>query len=82
MPRINVRRGRVGPATHTLDLQGLRWWNVHCEAALTAVATTPQGKSCRDVLKSLRHTITEAKRGWSNDSLINATADTLWKATM
>jgi len=30
---------------------------------------------------ALRHTITEAKQAWLNDSLIMATPDTLWKAT-
>ena len=73
--------GKMFKHRHTPDLRGLQWWNVHCEASLTAVATTPRGESCCDALKSLRHTITEAKRAWSNDSLIGATADTLWKAT-
>ena len=72
--------GKLFKRRHTPDIRGLRWWNVHCEAALTAVATTPRGAR-HDALKALRHTITEAKRGWSNDTLIDATADTLWKAT-
>ena len=74
--------GKMFKRRHTPDLRGLRWWNVHCEATLTAVATTPRGQSRRDVLKSLRRTITEAKWGWSNNYLIDATPDTLWKATV
>ena len=73
--------GKMFKRRHTPDLRGLRWWNVHCEAALTAVATTPRGESHHDALKSLRCTITEAKWGWSNDYLIGATVDNLWKAT-
>ena len=72
--------GKLFKRWHTPDVRGLRWWNVHCEAALTAVATTPRGAR-RDALNALRRTITEAKRGWSNDALVDATADTLWKAT-
>ena len=73
--------GKMFKCQNTPDLQGLRWWNVHCEAALTAVASTPRGESCCDAIKLLWCTITEAKRGWSNDSLTGATVDTLWKAT-
>ena len=54
---------------------------MHCEATLTAVATTPRGESRKDALKALRRTISEAKCGWSNDRLTGATLDTLWKAT-
>ena len=73
--------GKMFKRRHTPDLRGLRWWNVHCEAALTTVATTPRGESCRDALKVLRRTISEAKQGWSNDYLTDAPADNLWKAT-
>ena len=73
--------GKMFKRRHTPDLQGLRWWNIHCEATLTVVASTPQGESCKDALKLLWCTISEAKRGWSNNRLTGATLDTLWKAT-
>jgi len=65
---------------HTPDFRGLRWWNLHCEAALTAV-TSIRGESRKDAIKALCRTITEAKCGWSNDNLTTTTLDTLWKAT-
>jgi len=66
----------------TPDYRGLRWWNLHCEAALTAV-TSSQGTSRAPAIKALRQTIVEAKRAWSNDALAKAASDVLclWKAT-
>jgi len=72
--------GKLFKCRHMPDFRGLHWWNIHCEAALTAV-TSIQGKSCKDTIKALRRTITEAKHGWSNDNLTTASLDTLWKAT-
>jgi len=31
--------GKLFKRRHTPDLRGLRWWNIHCEAALTAVTS-------------------------------------------
>jgi len=72
--------GRLFKRRHMPDFRGLRWWNIHCEATLTAV-TSIQGESRKSAIKALQQTITEAKRGWSNDNLTTATLDTLWKAT-
>jgi len=72
--------GKLFKCRHTPDFQGLCWWNLYCEAALTAVSST-QGESRKDAIKTLCRTITEAKRAWSNDNLIMATSDSLWKAT-
>jgi len=72
--------GKLFKRRHTPDFRGLRWWNLHCEAALTAV-TSIRGESRKSAIKALRQTITEAKRGWSNDNLTTVTSDTLWKAT-
>jgi len=72
--------GKMFKRRHTPDFRGLRWWNIHCEAALTVV-TSIQGESCKDAIKALRQTIAEAKRGWTNDNFTTVTRDTLWKAT-
>ena len=72
--------GKLFKRRHTPDFWGLQWWNIHCEAALTAV-TSIQGKSHQDAIKALQQTIAEAKRGWSNDNFTTVTHDTLWKAT-
>jgi len=72
--------GKLFKHRHMPDFQGLHWWNIHCEVALTAV-TSIRGKSHKDAIKALHRTITEAKQGWSNDNLTTATLDTLWKAT-
>ena len=31
--------GKLFKCCHTPDFQGLKWWNIHCEAALTCVAS-------------------------------------------
>jgi len=72
--------GKLFKRQHTPDFQGLCWWNLHCEATLTSVASI-QGESRKDAIKALQHTITEAKWGWSNDNLTTVTRNTLWKAT-
>jgi len=36
---IYMVSGRLFKCRHTPDFWGLRWWNIHCEAALTAVAS-------------------------------------------
>ena len=72
--------GKLFKRRHTPDFRGLCWWNIHCEAALTAV-TSIRGESRCDAIKALRQTIAEAKRGWSNDNFTTVTRDTLWKAT-
>jgi len=72
--------GKLFKRRHTPDFRGLQWWNIHCEAALTAV-TSIRGKSRKDAIKALQQTIIEAKRRWSNDNLTTVTRDTLWKAT-
>jgi len=72
--------GKLFRRWHMPDFRGLRWWNLHCEAALTAV-TSIRGESCKSAIKALRQTISEAKCGWSNDNLTTVTCDTLWKAT-
>jgi len=72
--------GKLFKRRHMPDFRGLRWWNLHCEAALASVASI-RGKSRKDAIKALRRTITEAKRGWSNNNLTTVTRDTLWKAT-
>ena len=72
--------GKLFKRRHMTDFQGLHWWNVHCEAALTAV-TSIRGESRKSAIAALRRTISEAKRGWSNDNFTTVTRDTLWKAT-
>ena len=72
--------GKYFKRRHTPDFRGLRWWNVHCEAALTCVAST-RGKSRVTAIRNLRQTIREAKRAWSADFLDHTTADRLWTAT-
>jgi len=61
---------------HMPDFRGLYWWNLHCEAALTCVATT-RGKSHTAAIKDLQRTIRKAKRAWSLDFLDYTTADRL-----
>ena len=58
--------GRFFKRRRTPDFRGLRWWNVHCEAALTCVAST-RGKSRDPAIRDLRQTIREAKRCWARD---------------
>jgi len=77
---IYVVSGRLFKRRHMPDFWGLRWWDIHCEAALNAVSST-RGMSCKDAIKALHCTITEAKQVWSNDNLTTVTLDTLWKAT-
>jgi len=72
--------GKLFKRRHTPDFQGLRWWNLHCEATFTSIASI-QGESCKDAIKALQRTITEVKWGWSNDNLTTVTCNTLWKAT-
>jgi len=64
--------GKLFKRQHTPDFWGLRWWNVHCEAALTAV-TSIRGESRKTAIKALRQTISEAKQGWSNDNFTTVT---------
>jgi len=64
----------------TPDFCGVRWWNAHCEAALSLVRSTPWG--CRtDAVKELRKAVQEAKRAWSNDELHLTSPNKLWRAT-
>ena len=64
----------------TPDFCGVRWWNAHCEAALSLVHSTPQG--CRtNAAKELRKAVQESKRAWSNDELHLTSPDKLWRAT-
>ena len=72
--------GKLFKHWHTPDFWGLQWWNLHCEATLTAV-TSIRGESCKSAIKALQQTIAKAKWGWSNDNLTTVTCDTLWKAT-
>jgi len=44
----------------TPDFRGVRWWNAHCEAALTLVKTTNRG-SCAATGRALRAVVREAK---------------------
>jgi len=64
----------------TPDFCGVRWWNAHCEAALTLVKTTNCGSRTATGC-ALRAIVCEAKRAWSNDQFHLASPDNVWKGT-
>jgi len=61
----------------TPDFRGVRWWNIHCEAALTMVVSAPKG-SHASASCDLRRTIHAAKRAWSNEEFHHTLPDKAW----
>ena len=60
------------------SLKAARWWNDDCQAAVANLHNAATEEDHAEANKTLKSTISKAKRNWANNLLNGATTATLW----